>query len=194
VKKVTIADYGIGNLLSVKRALMHCGAEVILAQSPEAILEADSLVVPGVGAFRKCMEAIEHHGLKESLIEFAASGRPYLGICVGMQMLLDCSHEFGTTEGLGLIPGEVRKIEIENHPVPIIGWKETLLNRSRDKYYFIHSFQAKPEKEEDILSIYQLGKYEIVASVKRDNITGVQFHPEKSGEAGINFLKGFLSL
>ena len=193
MKKITIADYGIGNLLSVKRAFNSCGAEVKLASNPEEIMSADRLVVPGVGAFKKCMQALESHELKESLIEVAKKGNPYLGICVGMQMLMDKSYEFGETDGLAIINGDVKKIELEKHTIPVIGWKETVLNNKSDKYYFIHSYQAKPKKQDNILSTYKLGEQEIVASVIKDNVIGVQFHPEKSGEVGIKFLNQFLN-
>ena len=190
--KVTVADYDIGNLLSVERALAHCGAKVTLAKSPEDILSADRLVVPGVGAFKKCMEAVESHNIKEALIEFAKSGKPYLGICVGMQMLMEKSHEFGEHDGLGLIEGEVCKIQIPGERVPFVGWKKVDMGSTSGSYYFVHSYQAKPKNKENIIGTYLLGGEQVVAAVKVDNVFGVQFHPEKSASCGFSLLEEFL--
>lgn len=193
MKKVTIVNYGIGNLLSVQRALKYCGAEVLEATTLSEVLRADRLVVPGVGAFQKCMEAIERHDLRQALIDFAKSGRPYLGICVGMQMLMTRSFEFGVHSGLNLIDGDVKKIEVPGFNVPFIGWKTVKINEIEEKYYFVHSYHANPIKSENVLATYDLGANKIVAAVKKGNVTGVQFHPEKSGEPGIAFLEKFLS-
>lgn len=193
MKKVTVVNYGIGNLLSVERALTFCDAKVEIATTPEEVMKADRLVVPGVGAFKKCMEALEQHALKDSLLEFAASGKPYLGICVGMQMLMTKSEEFGLHDGLNLIAGDVKKIDVPGFRVPFIGWKEISLGEQARKFYFVHSFHAQPTNREHIFSSYTLGDRKIVAAVQKDNVTGVQFHPEKSGEAGMAFLSSFLN-
>lgn len=193
MKKVSVVNYGIGNLLSVERALTFCGASVQIISTPSQVMESDRLLVPGVGAFKKCMEAVEQHSLKQSLLDFAASGRPYLGICVGMQMLLSKSQEFGEHQGLNLIEGNVEKIDVAGYSVPFIGWKEISLNQKRDKYYFLHSYHAQPVDQANVLASYRLGDQEIVAAVRKGNVTGVQFHPEKSGEAGVAFLDSFLN-
>lgn len=192
--KVTIVDYGIGNLLSVQRALMFNGAEVSFARDADSVLRAERLVVPGVGAFKHCMEVLEEFELKESLVEFAACGRPYLGICVGMQMLMDRSNEFGEYAGLGLIPGEVNKIEVPGERIPFIGWKAVDLLERRNYFYFVHSYQALPENDDHRWASYNLGGSEITAAVRRDNVIGVQFHPEKSARDGLDFIRYFLEL
>lgn len=193
MSKVTVVNYGIGNLLSVRRALLHCGADVTFAETASEVKAADRLVVPGVGAFKRCMEAIDSQNLKQALIEFANSGKPYLGICVGMQMLMDKSFEFGEHEGLGLIAGEVKRMNVPGERIPFIGWKEVRMNEALQKYYFVHSYQAIPRSPGDVLSTYNFGDQKIVAAVRRDNVTGVQFHPEKSAEDGLRFIKEFLS-
>lgn len=192
MKTVTVANYGIGNLLSVQRALAYCGAEVEIATTPEQILKAERLVVPGVGAFKRCMEALESHHMTEALLRFAQSGRPYLGICVGMQMLMERSFEFGTHQGLGLIKGDVKKIEIPGYTVPFIGWKSVNLLSQPEKYYFVHSYCANPLNQQNLIASYRLGTTQIAAAVRSENVLGVQFHPEKSGEAGIKFLQTFI--
>lgn len=179
--KVTVVDYGIGNILSVQRAFMHNGAEVKFASSAAEIRQADRLVVPGVGAFKHCMETLEELDLKTALIEYASMGRPYLGICVGMQMLMDNSFEFGEYPGLGLIPGEVRKIDVPGERIPFIGWKSVDLMGSSHHYYFVHSYQAIPRDKQNLWASYSLGNSEITAAIRKDNVIGVQFHPEKSG-------------
>lgn len=191
---VTVAYYGIGNLLSVRRAFEHAGAEVTFADNAKDIAKADRLVVPGVGAFKHCMVALDNFGLREALIAFAATGRPYLGICVGMQMLMDRSFEFGEYPGLGLIPGEVRKIDSPGERVPFIGWKEISIGEKKDTFYFVHSYQALPVHKEHVLASYTLGGHPITAAVKKDHVMGVQFHPEKSAQAGIALIKDFLAL
>jgi imidazole glycerol-phosphate synthase subunit HisH len=192
--KVTVANYGIGNLLSVRRAMEHVGAAVTFAETPEDVARAERLIVPGVGAFQSCMEPIVQRGLKKAFLEFAASGRPYLGICVGMQMLMDRSFEFGEHPGLGLIAGEVRRIDIPGERVPFIGWKEVDLHGKKNQFYFVHSYQAVPKNRENVLATYRLGDREVTAAVKRDNVLGVQFHPEKSAEDGLALIRHFLSL
>jgi glutamine amidotransferase len=192
--KVTVVDYGIGNILSVRRAFMHNGADVILARSADEILQAERLVVPGVGAFKRCMETLENFDLKAALIEYANTGRPYLGICVGMQMLMDNSFEFGEYPGLGLIPGEVRKIDVPGERVPFIGWKSVELMGATRHFYFVHSYQAVPEIKQHLWATYSLGGSEITAAVRKDNVIGVQFHPEKSGEDGLEFINNFLQV
>ncbi len=206
-------DYGVGNLLSVRRALEACGGEVTLSGAPADVEAAERLVVPGVGAFGNCVSALERFGLIEPIKAFAASGRPLLGICVGMQMLLDHSEEFGRHPGLGLLPGRVAAIpaqDLEGRPqkIPHIGWaalempnggaarQGTILQDLSDgeEVYFVHSFAAQPADATHGLSYCRYGGHEIAAAIGRDAIFGCQFHPEKSGPTGLRVLSRFLSL
>lgn len=206
MKKVVIVDYSIGNILSVKRAFEHCEADVKLSSDEKDILDADRIVVPGVGAFNNCVSALEDSDLKNAVVEFAKTQRPYLGICVGMQMMLDESEEFGKHKGLGFIEGNVTKIggESENNlKVPFVGWKplkilsDTPLFKGlspEDCFYFVHSYQAHPKSEANILANYTYNELNITAAVGEGNIYGTQFHPEKSGDAGLQVIKNFLEL
>lgn len=192
--KVSIVDYGVGNLLSVQRAMMYNGAEVEFARSAEEVLRAERLVVPGVGAFKHCMQTLEELDLKDSLIEFAATGRPYLGICVGMQMLMQKSYEFGEYPGLGLVPGRVVKIDAPGERIPFIGWKPVQLLDELNHFYFVHSYQAIPDDTSHLWANYSLGESQVTAAVRLDNVIGVQFHPEKSAQDGLRFINYFLHL
>jgi glutamine amidotransferase len=203
---VTVVDYGIGNLLSVTRALEHCGAQVKLESSPLFIAKAERLVLPGVGAFSNGMDELRQRNLIDTLRNYAAGGRPLLGICLGMQMLLDGSDEFGASDGLGLIPGWVRKLpEQPGIKLPNIGWsgirppvgrewQNTLLADTTpgQEVYFVHSFYAEPEDPADCLAQTPYGDFQFCSVIKRGNISGCQFHPEKSGEAGLGMIREFL--
>ena len=203
---VTVVDYGVGNLLSVTRALEHCGAQVTLESSPLFLVKAERLVLPGVGAFGNGMAELRHRDLVDAVRTVAASGRPMLGICLGMQMLLDGSDEFGASAGLGLIPGWVRKLpEQPGIKMPHIGWsairapqgtswKGALLEDVPPgrEMYFVHSFHAEPTDPAHRLAETRYGDYAYCSVVKKDNITGCQFHPEKSGEMGLGIIRSFL--
>tara|TARA_B100001250_G_scaffold354787_1_gene328843 strand:- start:180 stop:827 length:648 start_codon:yes stop_codon:yes gene_type:complete len=209
---VTIIDYGIGNLLSVKRGLEKCGAKAIISSSPEETSSSDRIILPGVGAFSKAMEELRNRGLIEAIKDSAKRGVPLLGICLGMQMLLDESEEFGISEGLGLIPGRVIPIHEKsknNSPltIPHIGWnalvgeslnnwEKTLLKglKQGDDVYFVHSFMAKTYDKSHSLAYCNYGDYPITAVVANKNIMGCQFHPEKSGDVGLKILRNFLSI
>jgi glutamine amidotransferase len=199
--EVTIIDYGAGNLLSIIRALEHCGARVTITSNATAILTANRVVLPGVGAFANGMESLKTKGLDAVVRQIAASGTPLLGICLGMQLLFDASEEFGLTEGLGLIPGRVVSVpqttaEGKPHKIPHIGWNELILAAQRDSWqdslladvkpgesvYFVHSFMSAPSCPDFRLADCSYGGIPIAASVMRDNVMGCQFHPEKSGE------------
>ena len=192
--KVSVVNYGIGNLLSVERALKHCGADVSFVDTADQIMSSDRLLVPGVGAFQMCMAELERRGLKEALIEYAAKEKPYLGICVGMQMLMDMSFEFGEYAGLGLIPGCVKKIEIQGQKVPFVGWKEVVVSNQSSHFYFVHSYQAIADDRNHVQATYKLGGHDITAIVQKNNVVGVQFHPEKSAEDGLRYIADFLKL
>lgn len=205
---VTVIDYGSGNLLSVIRALEHCGAQVDLSNDPVRIVAADRLVLPGVGAFAEGMAGLSSAGLIDPIRTLAASGRPLMGICLGMQMLASSSEEFGANEGLGLIPGRVvaipeRTAEGEPLKIPHIGWADLILSPGRENLdpvgivdgeavYLIHSYRFEPETHAHRLADCIYGGLRIAAAVRADNITGLQFHPEKSGKVGLGILDAFL--
>lgn len=204
---VTVVDYGMGNLLSVTRALEHCGADVVLESAPNAIAKAERLVLPGVGAFVDGMEELRRRQLVETLQNYAAGGKPLLGICLGMQMMLDGSDEFGESRGLGIIPGWVRKLPVQpGIKLPHIGWsaicpphgvnwKASLLRDvpESQEMYFVHSFHAEPTDPAHRLTETLYGDYRFCSAVSSQNITGCQFHPEKSGEVGLSIIRNFLS-
>jgi len=209
--EVTVIDYGVGNLLSVQRGLEHCGAEVTLTADPEKILAAKRVVLPGVGAFGNAMQALEQLGLVVVIRELAYRQTPLLGICLGMQLLLDESEEFGVTVGLGLIPGRVIPMPTqtqlgEMEKIPHIGWSalhpssasggwhETLLrnNQPGEAAYFVHSFMAIPSDPAHRIAECLYGGHLIPAVIGREQITGCQFHPEKSGEVGLKILRTFI--
>lgn len=208
--KVTIVNYGVGNILSVTRAFDYCGAKVILADTPKQIRKADYLVLPGVGAFADGMQGLKQRGFIEPICEFAHSGNPLLGICLGMQMLLDNSEEFGNHEGLGLIQGRVKRLPMVSHDgllhkVPNIGWYElevssywgnTVLSRIEEgeAVYFVHSFVAEPIEQKHRLANYDYDGHKIAAVICSGNIYGCQFHPEKSGEVGLRIIKSFIEI
>ncbi len=208
--RVTIVDYGIGNLFSVSRALQRCGAEVSVATSAEQIDAAPRLVLPGVGAFANGMQGLRERGLVEPLRRYAALGRPLLGICLGMQMLASTSEEFGEHEGLGLIPGQVVSVPVVGTggealksphigwsalaPSPLADWRNSVLAATvpGTTMYLVHSFHVVPDAATDLLAQCRHGGHAITAAIRRGNVTGLQFHPEKSGEAGLAVLAAFL--
>jgi len=211
---VTIVDYGMCNLLNVARAFEHSGAAVTVTEDPAEALKAERLVVPGVGAFRESMQEVERRGFGDAIRTYAATQRPLFGICVGMQILFDASEEFGEHAGLGLLPGRVRAVPavtVDGKPqrVPHIGWNHlvepeggrdwrgTLLAPivgAHPAVYFVHSFSAHPERAEDRLADCLYGGHRISASVQRGNLMAAQFHPERSGEAGLALVRHFLTL
>jgi glutamine amidotransferase len=213
-RKVTVVDYGVGNLLSVCRALEHVGAEPALASDPAAIIAADRLVLPGVGAFGPAMETLVRSGLADAIKETTSTrGRPFLGICLGMQMMLETSLEFGCHNGLGLIPGTVERIGTTDadgiaHPIPHIGWaplspavdgeswKKSILstNTEKDCVYFVHSFVAIPTDPEQLIAIANYNGLDLSATIGSGNLWGCQFHPEKSGPVGLKIMNTFLSI
>ena len=199
--KVTVIDYGLSNLLSVQHAFAHFGAEVQVTSSPADVLAADALVLPGVGAFQDGMQGLEQLGLIEPIKQKTAQGTLLLGICLGMQMLFERSFEFGETEGLGLIPGSVRLLDAGGLKIPHMGWNDlTVLHpceltggtKTGDYVYFVHSFCA--DTPEENISCHTVYGERVPALVCRGSVYGAQFHPEKSGEVGLNMLKNFARL
>lgn len=208
--RVAIVDYGLGNLLSVARAFEKCGAEVEFVDTEEGVRNAERLVLPGVGAFYNGMEGLRERGLIEPLRAYAKSGRPFLGICLGMQLLLEVSEEFGTHEGLGLIPGRVKAIEPTAndgtpHKIPHIGWNHlrkpasvpswegTLLGDVEEGScaYFVHSYTVEPANDRYRLADCDYDGRLISAAVRAENVYGCQFHPEKSGDIGLHVVNRF---
>lgn len=197
---IAIVDYGAGNLMSVHNTLDYLGYENKVAASADMIEHAAGVILPGVGAFPDAMAALEHSGLTEAVLK-AAKRKPFLGICLGMQMLFEESDEVRPCKGLGLLPGRIERIETALK-LPQIGWNaldilrpnamtEGLENGSY--VYFVHSFMAKPSDENDLAAVTDYGT-RVPAMVARENLFGCQFHPEKSGEVGLTMLRNFAKL
>jgi glutamine amidotransferase len=192
---IAIIDYGMGNLGSVQKALAFLGFESEITNDPSTVMAADGVVLPGVGAIGAAMEALNSRGLDKVVHEYIATGKPFLGICLGMQMLFDTSEEsFGgePVKGLSVLPGKVVKFPSDmGLKIPQIGWND-LSSRNeilpdKEFVYFVHSYYCVPENEEDIAATVTYG-IEYCCSVRRKNVFACQFHPEKSGEAGLRIL------
>lgn len=213
-QSVVVVDYGIGNVFSVCNALKQIGAEPHLTRDIPAILNAERVILPGVGAFGRAMDALRGFGLDETLQKYVATGRPFLGICIGMQVLMNSSSEFGAHSGLGFISGTVDRIPSVDQNgnslrVPHISWSkvkpaEGILreqwlssplasDEAQQEFYFVHSYHAKPDDASNLLAVVEHGGSDVTAAVTKDNITGVQFHPERSGLAGLDLLRRFVS-
>jgi glutamine amidotransferase len=208
---VTVLDYGIGNQLNMLRALEHCGASVKVVQkgSPEDV-NAERLVLPGVGAFGDGMNELRARGFDDLVKRFAQTGRPFLGICVGMQVMFEASEEMGEHEGLGLLAGRVKAVPAVGadgtpHRIPHIGWRPLESTSpwagsiladlpARERVYFVHSFAAQPARAGVELAHADYDGVSVCAAVRQDNLHGCQFHPERSGEAGLGVLRRFLAL
>jgi glutamine amidotransferase len=196
--RIAVIDYGAGNLKSVTKALDYLGFQSFLASQPQELEQADALILPGVGAFPKCMAALREKGMDRAIVTQAKAQKPLLGICLGMQMLLDTSTELGESQGLGLIPGRVERIETP-YKLPHIGWNSLEILRENpltaglsqgDYVYFVHSFCAQVADPRDLAMTTDYGT-PVAAMVARDNVFGCQFHPEKSGPVGMTILKNF---
>jgi glutamine amidotransferase len=200
--KVAIVDYGMGNLRSVEKALEHVGASPDRTGEHDRIRDAGQLILPGVGAFRKAMERIHALELDEVIHERVTAGVPLLGLCLGMQLLFDSSTELGGADGLGILPGQVRPLDAHGQKVPQMGWnpvewkRESRLNDglpNPSPMYHVHSFAAHPDVDRDVIGTAEYGE-EFVTAVEHDNVAGVQFHPEKSGPAGLRLLGNFMKV
>ena len=197
---IGIVDYGMGNLASVCNAFRHLGYDVEYCAESRQVGDYERLVLPGVGSYRAGMQALEERGWISTLKAFAASGRPVLGICLGMQLLFDRGDEHGPSDGLGLIPGEVIRLAPSVlHKVPHVGWnslstvvKHPLFNGVKPNvdFYFVHSYHCVPCDREDAIGLCDFDG-EFIAAVARGNVAGVQFHPEKSQPAGVRILDNF---
>ena len=198
---IAIIDYGAGNLFSVKNALDYLHVANRITDNPQDLAAADGLILPGVGAFRDAMTMLNDSGFTPVIKEQVAAGKPLLGICLGMQMLFEKGYEFGETDGLGLIPGCVQLIDGGGLKIPHMGWNDlTLLHQcplsadiaNGDYVYFVHSYRA--ETSDAYISCYTMYNEKIPALVFRDHVYGAQFHPEKSGQVGMDILKNFAKL
>ena len=205
---ILILDYGVGNLLSIQRAFKFFDIEIKISNSSKDINNSSHLVLPGVGSFGFAMKNIEKKNLQEKINNYANSGRPILGTCLGMQLLLNSSEEFGNFKGLGLIKGKVRTLKNLNNnqnqiKLPNIGWQKLKFDNnnkllleidSKDEFYHVHSYHFEVENNSEILSF---GKFEnnfFPNIICKKNIFGVQFHPEKSGKTGLKLINNFISL
>ncbi len=207
--KVAIVDYGLGNLFSISQACKHVGIDTIITSYPDSIKNADALILPGVGAFGDAMNYLMKSGLVEPIKEFVASGKPFLGICLGMQLMFTESDEFGSHQGLDLIPGKIVKFphldkEGNKVKVPQIQWNQISKNTEaiwQDSplhnipenifVQFVHSYYAIPDHHEHILTFTEYADINYASSVKKDNMTGFQFHPEKSGTYGLKIYENW---
>lgn len=206
---IAVIDYGVGNLFSLTASLKFLGAETIVTNKKEDIIAADRIILPGVGAFEDAIAKLRATGLVDTIIEETRKGKPLLGICLGMQLLFEKSYEYGEHEGLGLIKGQIASIEAdlpkrtsgEKLKVPHIGWNSLKLSgkdplfkyiNEGDYVYYVHSFYGKDCLENTIASSnYDI---EITGAVRSGSVYGTQFHPEKSGNVGLNILRAFMEL
>lgn len=204
-KIIGIVDYDAGNLLSIKRAIEQFNVRTCIIKKPEEMGGFDALVLPGVGAFKDGMKNLNERGFIEGIKQYAAANRPVLGICLGMQLLFESSEEFGYCSGLGLLAGNVTRLpegmgSLHAQRVPHVGWSSLHTNYpalfeglpEKVEYYFCHSYAVNPKYKEQIIANYSFGKDLITAAVKRGSIYGFQFHPEKSGKAGLQLIEKFL--
>ncbi|MBO5222122.1 MAG: imidazole glycerol phosphate synthase subunit HisH [Clostridia bacterium] len=202
---IAIVDYGVGNLFSLKSSLQAVGAQVIVTGNAQDLRNADRIILPGVGAFGDAANKLREAGLAEIVKEEAVKGKPLMGICLGMQMLLEKSYEYGEHEGLGLIPGTIRPIAEaipEGYKIPHIGWNALSFPEKKhpvfadiqegDHVYFVHSFHGT-DCEKYTAATTEYGGI-LTAAVAKDNVVGCQFHPEKSGSVGLTILKSFCNL
>jgi glutamine amidotransferase len=196
--RICILDYGMGNLRSVEKALEHVGATASIANDPRTVRAADGVILPGVGAFPRAMERVRELELDELIAERRDAGVPILGICLGLQLLFESTTELGGAGGLGLLPGGVAEVEADGLKVPHIGWSPVRWEResrltdgieSETPFYFVHSFAPRP-REDDLLGSAAYGA-RFACAAERDNVFGVQFHPEKSSAAGLRLLSNF---
>ena len=204
---ILIADYGVGNIFSLKSSFKFIGADAYLTNDPSELKKADKIILPGVGAFEDAAKKLKSSGMWDAIMEETAKGKPLLGICLGMQMLFERSFEYGEHKGLGLIGGDISPIEPDVTPglkIPHIGWNALSFPKDKEKskiykyvnegdhVYFVHSFYGK-NCDEFVSATTEYGGI-LTASVEKDNVYGTQFHPEKSGKVGLGILKAFTEI
>ena len=196
---VAVVDYDAGNTLSVTRALKKVGARVELTPDPERVAAADSVVLPGVGAFGDCMRKLGERGMDEACLEAFRSGKPFLGVCVALQVFFEASEESPGVEGLGIFPGKVVRFDVGDLKVPHMGWNDLDLVRPHpvlyglggEAFYFVHSYYPEPEESDDLLGVSDYGG-DFCAAAGRENLAAVHVHPEKSSLAGLKLYENFL--
>lgn len=209
MKKIVIIDYSLGNIFSVNQALVNCGANVIISDKPGDLLEADAVVLPGVGAFNEAMNNLRKSKLDQAILDCIKQGKPFLGICLGMQLLFNNSEEFGSTDGLGIIEGTIKKFKSSANKkvlVPQVGWntisppinlnweKTILKGINENTYmYFVHSFYALPKNADNVLCETTYANINYCSAVIKGNVTATQFHPEKSGVEGLKIYTNWLN-
>jgi len=203
---ITVVDYGRGNLFSIGQALSHLGADYVISSERSAVDGADRLILPGVGAFGDAMASLARLGLVDPIRRAAARGLPILGICLGMQLLAESSEEFGSYQGLGIVPGRVRSLPKGSGPgcvrIPNVGWHPLTVHRNNPMLadladggmvYFVHSYAFEPADAADIAASITVNGRQVTASLQRGAVGGHQFHPEKSGPVGLDLLRRFLA-
>ena len=197
---VAVVDYDAGNTLSVTRALEKVGAKVDLTPDPERVSRADAVVLPGVGAFGDCVRKLEERGMDAACREAFEAGTPFLGVCVGLQVLFEGSEESPGVKGLGILPGTVCRFRVGKLKVPHMGWNGLETRREHpvlegangEAFYFVHSYYPEPEAPNDLIATSHYGT-SFCAAAGRENLVAVQFHPEKSGRAGLKLYENFLA-
>jgi len=208
MKKIALIDYGMGNLHSVAKALEKVGANVELVKDADALKDYDSIVLPGVGAFRDCVAALKETAMDAAILAEMKAGKSFLGICLGMQALMTTSYEFGVYKGLDVIAGSVKAFP-ELHPergykIPHMGWNDVVFGEGQDihpvlaplqnqQVYYVHSLYCAPENPQHILAASSYGDYPFACAIGKENIVAVQFHPEKSQKAGLAMLESFVN-
>jgi glutamine amidotransferase len=206
-KKISVIDYGIGNISNVLAAIDHCGGDGKVITTYNEIEESDYLVLPGVGAFKYAMEQLISKNMVEAIKDHILGEKPFLGICLGMQLMLEKSYEFGEIDGLGIIKGNVisiksKQLDASNFKIPHIGWNKLIQNKNVNsiysglldkKYmYFVHSYYANCDDQNNIIASTDYNEILMPAMIRHNNSYGCQFHPEKSGLNGLNIIKRFL--
>lgn len=207
-KRIVIIDYSLGNMFSVQQAIAYHGIEAIITADKNVIETADAIVLPGVGAFAEAMKNLNANDLGTSIKIAIERGKPFLGICLGMQLLFDKSEEFGSTEGLGIIPGVIKKFNFLDKKVhvpqmawntvsePVMGkWNNTPLHelKNNEYMYFVHSYYAVPQNKEHILCETSYGGFKYCSAVIKENVIATQFHPEKSATEGLKIYKNWIN-
>ncbi|MDD5218227.1 MAG: imidazole glycerol phosphate synthase subunit HisH [Candidatus Omnitrophica bacterium] len=198
---IAVVDYNMGNLRSVSKALEHLGAEVRVSAEARDIARCDKLVLPGVGAFKDAIWELKARGLFDPIREHIRTGKPFFGICLGLQLLFLHSDENPDAEGLGIFPGRVRRFESGNVKIPHMGWNEVAIRKpvpmldgvpDGSSFYFVHSYYAVPDDPELVGGVCEYGSDSVTAILAHDNVFATQFHPEKSQEMGLRILKNFI--
>ncbi|GEK33449.1 imidazole glycerol phosphate synthase subunit HisH [Kurthia sibirica] len=201
--KIGIIDYGMGNLFSVEQAVKRLGVDVVTSSDATELQMADALILPGVGAFEDAIKCLDRSGLCQLINDVAVSDKPLLGICLGMQLLFESSEENGQHKGLGILKGHIKKFSSIQYRIPHMGWNNlhfpqpeswlTAAQKTDGHVYFVHSYYASQYDEQQLSAYAQYADQVVPAIVHKDNVTGMQFHPEKSGECGMALLEGWLN-